>query len=204
MPLLQSSLNIAAASSWTAVPFYSVAASVQALSGIPRSWMLEEMLNYFPDTDERVRSLRYSLDAQLLNPMALAMEGHQCRVTREVQARSFEATLNIDNRGVYYKCYVPSSVALGTTVDGNAAPPSVIRGRLPGLSQYVQLRAYDDSLERDTSLQPVAVSNPLLFTMTGTGYPQTTTAAPVQFPNTVSLVLSNLPDAARAWPGRHR
>ena len=178
--------------------------------------MLEEMLNYFPDTDERVRSLKYSLDAQLLNPMALGMEGHQRRVAREIQARSFNAPLNIDNRGVYYKCYVPSSVVLGTTADGNAAPPSMISGRLPGLSQYVQLRAYDDSLpvasrlERDTSLQPVAVSDPLLFTMTGTDYPQVLDAeAPIAFPNTISLVLSNLPASAgvveviltgMAWP----
>jgi hypothetical protein len=166
--------------------------------------MLEEMLNYFPDTDERVRSLKYSLDAQLLNPMALGMEGHQRRVTREVRARSFAAPLNLDNRGVYYKCYVPPSLNLAITPDGRATPPQTVIGQLPGLSEYVTLQPYDDTLpvptriEFDSSLGPVPLSSPLIFAADGTDYPQTLTPGPLAFPNRVSLVLSGLPDAAGA------
>lgn len=112
----------------------------QALAGPLRSWLLEELLNYFPDTDLRVRNLKYSLDAQLLNPVALGMEDHLRRFDREVRSRSFQAPLNIDNRGVYYKCLVPPSFSLGLTADGVLAAPQNVRGRLQGSAQYVQLR----------------------------------------------------------------
>ena len=80
---------------------------------------------------------------------------------------------------------------------------------------YFRAEPYDDvlpvasRLERDVSRSPVRYTTPLLFTITGNGYPQTAVPSTVQFANTVTLVLSNLPDSAggvqvrisgTAWP----
>jgi hypothetical protein len=167
-----------------------------------RSWRTEELLNYFPDTDIRVRNLKYSLDAQLLNEAGLALDDHQQRYDREVRSRSFRSPLNIDNRGVYYSCKVPATFHLGSTPDGVLAPPQTIRGRISG-SEFVQLRPYDDALpvasriDRSTSRSPVKFTNPQLFTITGDNYPKAIGETEVQFPNRVYLRLENMPDAGR-------
>jgi hypothetical protein len=80
----------------------------------------------------------------------------------------------------------------------------MIQGCLPGLRQYVTLQPYDDRLpvparaEFDASRAPVAVNDPLLFTLAGNDYPQRVASGAIAFPNRISLTLYRLPSTAGA------
>src|ERR1035441_10631606 len=85
-----------------------------------RSHLTQGLLNYFDETDARVRETANTLDAQLLNTAAVSLEAHQLRVQREVDGR-FLATcpLNLDNLGIYYRVQIPVNFLLSTDANGN-------------------------------------------------------------------------------------
>ena len=144
-----------------------------------RSHLTQTFLNYFDETDSRVRELPYTLDAQLLNSMATGLEDNALRLDRELRGRFLaRVPLNLDNRGVYYSLRIPAGVTLPQDSSGVLLPPTLVEGRSAGGS-WVTLTEYNDqlpvpsSLVVDDSMPPVRLSDPVLCTLTGTGNPQT-------------------------------
>jgi hypothetical protein len=137
------------------------------------------LLNYFDDTDVRVREMPWTIDAQLLNAMAQSMEMSSMRTNREIKGRFLtQCPLLLDNRGVYYAVRIPSSVVLPTDSSGNLLPLSSVVG-IDSVGGRHPLTLYDDTLpvpsgiELDTTTMPVPMNSPLLFSTVGTGATQT-------------------------------
>jgi hypothetical protein len=153
-----------------------------------RSHRLQELLNYFPDTDPRVREGASTLDAQLLNAFATAIEDQESRFRRELDAR-FLATcpLNLDNHGVWHRLIVPP----GQSLDNNA-----IRGCLKD-GRVVDLQPFDEGLPVPARIEAdlenlVPCENPVVFSLDGDGNPVELSPAPLEFPNRISVEAVNL------------
>ncbi len=160
------------------------------------SYLTQKLLNYFPDTDIRIRENPISLGAQLLNAVGFQMENQQRKIQRELRALNLsDMPMNIDNGGVYYATLVPVSFTLPVDSQGNLLPPTYIQGTLlsPGDNTLVNLTAYDDTLPiptrvaLDPVVQPVALSNPQLINITGTGNPQSFTPGTLPLPNCLTF-----------------
>src|SRR3954452_23237111 len=81
-----------------------------------RSFLLQFLLNYFDDYDQRERRGTSTLDAQLLNPLARQLEDLQMRIRREYSVLNMRGVpLNLDNRGTYYKVQVQDTYNFGVT-----------------------------------------------------------------------------------------
>lgn len=157
------------------------------------SYLVQQMLNYFPYTDVRIRENPVTLGAQLLNAVGNQMENQQRQITRELRALNFsDMPMNIDNGGVYYATLVPQSFPLATDTQGNLLPPTTIQGQLPGPT-FVTLVPYDDTLpvptrfSLDSVVQPVTLSNPQLINTVGTGNPMTFNFGPLALPNCLTF-----------------
>jgi hypothetical protein len=144
-----------------------------------RSYLTQIFLNYFDDSDTRVREMPWTIDAQLLNSMAQSMEMSSMRINREIKGRYLtQCPLLLDNKGVYYSVKIPSSVVLPTDSAGNLLPLSSVIG-IDAKGGRHTLSLYDDTLPvpsritLDTTAMPVAMSNPVLFNITGNGNAQT-------------------------------
>jgi hypothetical protein len=131
-----------------------------------RSHLTQVMQNYFDPKDVRPREGRYVLDAQLLNVPAQALEVADMKFDREISSTSLNrCAANIDNRGVYYKQALPPSFDFTTE--------HAVQGELG--SGPVALQPYDDTLpvptrvEADSRFSPVALRQPVLFTLSGYG-----------------------------------
>lgn len=161
-----------------------------------KSHFTQGMLNYFDDTDIRVRTLPYTLDAQLLNSFAQSMEGNNLRVTREVGSRTLKTCpLNIDNLGVYYAFQIPSNVPLPTDSAGNILPLTSVSA-LSGvdwipLSNYSDILPVPSRIQIDTTVDVVPMTSPILFEMTGTDDPQIVTPT-MPLPNRILFWLDQL------------
>ena len=80
------------------------AATAPATPVLPsyRSHRTQVLLNYFDISDQRVREEPYSIDAQLLNTAAIALDDSQQRIAREIASRTLATCpTGIDNRGLY-------------------------------------------------------------------------------------------------------
>lgn len=139
------------------------------------SHLTQVMLNYYPDTDIRVRENPVTVVAQLLNSIANPMELQNMQIQRELRALNLsDVPMNIDNGGVYYGALVPLSFNLPYDAQGNLLPPTTIKGQIVG-GPLVTLTAYDDTLPvptriyQDSSIPAVALSNPQLINVTGDG-----------------------------------
>ena len=160
-----------------------------------RSPLTQQILNYFDIEDTRLRRSTAGLEVQLVNPMALELEESKLRVDRESRRGLANVPLNIDNRGVYYRFPIPSSVTLPVGQDGVLIPPAIVQGFLNGT--WVNLTSYDDTLPapKRISVDPdrasVPLSNRLLFSMSASG---TAPAFDLPIPNTLSFSLENVTD----------
>lgn len=132
-----------------------------------RSHWTQILLNYFDEKDTRVREGAYTIDAQFLNTSAQQMESSARRLSREINAsRLTNCPANIDNRGVYYEQSLPTSFnyGLGTHV------VQATRG-----ADAITLTPYEDELPvpvrvvTDPNFTPVAMTNPVLFQISGEG-----------------------------------
>lgn len=128
------------------------------------------LLNYFDSADQRIREQPYTIDAQLLNTAAIALDDNEQRVGREVAA-SLLATCptGLDNQGVYYAVKLDPDFLLSS---GQTTLTQILGTRG---SQQVTLSPYDDRLpipswyEEDLTRTRTPLSDPLLFDITGTG-----------------------------------
>lgn len=159
------------------------------------------MLNYFDDADVRVRELPYSLDAQLLNSAATALEDNEQRVLRELRARdTSQVPLNIDSAGVYHALRIPPSVVLPKDGLGHVQAPAVIEGLLPDGVTWQALRKYDDRLPipqrvtLDSSRSAIPLSSPELFNVLGDGGPVRIGPIPLPLPARIHLWLEQSGD----------
>lgn len=157
------------------------------------SYLTQQLLNYFPDTDVRIRENPVTIGAQLLNAVAIQMENQQRQIIRELRALNLsDMPMNIDNGGVYYATLVPQSFPLSTDAQGNLLPPTTIQGELPN-SSFVTLVPYDDTLPVPTRItldlvvQPVALSNPQLINTVGTGNPVSFIPGTLALPNSLTF-----------------
>jgi hypothetical protein len=73
-----------------------------------RSHLTQELLNYFDETDVRTREIPWTIEAQLLNAAACAIEESDLRISREIRSTQLgRAPLNLDNRGVWRRIQIP-------------------------------------------------------------------------------------------------
>lgn len=164
------------------------------------SHLTQVALNYFPDTDVRIRENPVSLGAQLLNSIAFQMEGQNTRLTRELRAFNMsDMPMNIDNTGVYYATLVPSDFSLPIDDQGNLLPPTFIKGRLLETSvSLIDLIPYDDTLpvptriSLDPTLKSVVLSNPQIVNTIGNGAPQSFTPGVLPLPNYLTFSIQDM------------
>lgn len=156
------------------------------------SHITQKLINYFPDTDIRMRENPVTLGAQLLNSVAYQMEQQQVKINRELRAFNLsDMPMNIDNGGVYYATRVPLSFPLENDSQGNLLPPAVIQGQLleSSTDPLITLVPYNDTLpvptriSLDPIVQPTALSTPILITTTGNGIPQSFNPGILAIPN---------------------
>lgn len=137
-----------------------------------RSHITQAMQNYFDINDIRTRGNPTSLEVQLLNMAALEIEDLTLRMNRESSQTLQTVPVNIDNGGVYYGASVPSSLLTG--------PDQTSFNSVIGISGNVQttLLPYVDTLPVPSRLvidsaNIVALTNPIMFSILGTGDPFT-------------------------------
>ena len=186
-----------------------------------RSHLNQGLLNYFDETDTRVRETANTLDAQLLNAAAVSLEAHQLRVRREIDGR-FLATcpLNLDNLGVYYRVQIPVSFHLANDAAGNLLPPASVIGKIN--SEAVPLFPFEDTLLAPAAVQhagtPIPLASPKLTTIlaqdfTVPTWPPSPMALPTpnrlsfwvqglqELQGSVILVVEGSPHPQPLWPG---
>lgn len=156
-------------------------AVVAATATVYRSHRTQVLLNYFDITDQRVREEPYTIDAQLLNTAAMALDDSQLRISREIAPRSLATCpVGLDNQGVYFKVALPN----GFTIDSGQTQLQQVTGTINGAQVTVQ--PYDDRLpvpssySADPTFSPVSMANPVLFDVTGNGDSTTRIWNPVQ------------------------
>jgi hypothetical protein len=137
---------------------------------MPYSHRTQALLNYFDENDTRVREIPYTIDAQLLNTVALSLDDLELRVKREISSRALRTTpVHIDNRGVYFGAKVPNTFVL----PAEGSPDPLIEGNTG--SGWVALTEYDDLLPvpagivRDPAVAPIALTNPVILDISGAG-----------------------------------
>ena len=172
-----------------------------------RSYLTQDLQNYFDDSDARIRGFRSTLDAQLLNAAAVPMETHGLRMRREIAGR-YPATcpLNLDSRGVYTRAQLPVGFVLDTDADGNLQLPAGTAVYGTRGTQVLPLPVFDDTLpvptriELDSQRQPVSLANPVLWQS-----PEIVSANPVApqvlegVPLEASLGVLGLPNRLSIW-----
>lgn len=138
----------------------------------PYSHLTQQLLNYYDPTDARVRNYRTTIDSQLFNIAANAMEDLDLRYTREVQSRFVQTCpLHIDNQGVYTAAPLPNDFVLPD--EGSNPPLNSVQGLRNGA--WVALQPYDDRLPKptrvaiDTTRKVTAMDSPKLFDWTSDG-----------------------------------
>src|SRR5271170_2830704 len=159
------------------------------------STLTQQLLNYFPDTDIRVRENPITISAQLLNSVAFQMEEQNLRINREIRALNLsDVPMNIDNEGVYYAALVPLAFDLPSNAQGVLLPPANIQGQILG-GPLVTLVAYDDTLPvptritQDLTIPSVPLTNPQLINVTGNGNPMTFNPAAMPMPNYLTFAI---------------
>ena len=124
------------------------------------------MQNYFDPNDRRSRENPFCLEAQLLNLAAVPLEDLDLRITREINQTLQTVPLNIDNQGVYFGSRIPQDLL----TDLNQTVLNSVTGHTGDVART--LVPFDDTLPVPTRLEvieSVALSEPILFTIIGTG-----------------------------------
>lgn len=162
------------------------------------SHITQKLLNYFPDTDLRIRENPVSLGAQLLNAVAFQMEQQNTRITRELRALNLsDVPMNIDNGGVYFGARVPLSFNLPIDSQGNLLPPTQVKGQIPG-GALVTLTAYNDFIPvptratQDLTIPAVSLTNPQLINITGDGNPKSFAPGQMPIPNFLTFTIQGM------------
>lgn len=154
-----------------------------------RSPRTQEMLNYFDPADSRVRESQATVDAQLLNAAALALDDFELRSRREIASRSpFTSPAHLDNRGLWYQARIPPSYTL---------PPDPGSITVEGLrdGDWIPLPPYDDRLpvpariELDPSREPVPLTDPVIADLEGSGSLVSVSPGELALPNRLSFWL---------------
>lgn len=156
---------------------------------------------YFDDADVRIRRGTSTLDAHLLNPLALSLEKLLLRLRREQSVLSLhKAPLNLDDHGVYYKLQIPETYEFQVRADGTFMPPTV---RVYTAEERWRLATeYDDMLPVPSGISlggdAIPCSSFFIFNEEGNGFQQEFRPGDVVFPNHLYLQVEG-PDA-----GEHR
>lgn len=162
------------------------------------SHVTQVLLNYFPDTDVRIRENPITVGAQLINSVAYQIENQQHRINREVRALNMsDMPMNIDNQGVYYATRVPLSFTLPVDSQGTLQPPTTIQGQIQS-GPLVTLVPYDDTIpvptrcSQDSGIKPVALPNPQLINIVGDGNPKSFSFGTLPLPNCLTFRIKGL------------
>lgn len=160
-----------------------------------RPFLLQALMNYFDDADARVRQNRNSLDAQLLGPLASALESIQMRLNREQASTDpRNCPLNIDNFGIYHKLQVPDTYEFAAAADGSILPPSI--RAFTAEKRWKMLSQYDDFLPVPSGVQiagdPVPCRSLIVYELAGDGLKQESMVGKLAFPNRLYLRIDNL------------
>lgn len=127
-----------------------------------RSHLTQELLNYFDSADPYIRQGQSTLDAQLLNTVACEMESLERRIRLGRDAKYVSTCpLNIDNRGVWHRVIVPSSLGEVRQVRG------YVDGTWINLRQYSAELPIPSRIEIERTIDPAIHSSPVLFSIAG-------------------------------------
>lgn len=133
-----------------------------------RSHLTQVMQNYFDATDVRSRENPTSLEAQILNMAALSLEDLTSRITRESNQTLQTVPVNIDNGGVYYTSRVPEAFLTGPDQKSLNSVIGKLGSVETTLTIYDDTRPIPSRIELDSN-NSVTMSDPILFTIIGTG-----------------------------------
>ena len=162
-----------------------------------RSFLVQALLNYFDDADVRVRESQNSLDAQLLAPLADALEDTRLRLVREQSATDIaNVPLNIDNFGSYYKVQIADTYEFSADANGTLLPPTI--RVFTKEKRWKFITPYDDFVPvpsgAEVAGEPIACPTLFVFRLDGNGYKQESSIGPISFPNQLFLRIENLGD----------
>lgn len=150
-----------------------------------KSHLLQELLNYFDRNDIRVRENPFTIDAQLLNLLAVGVEQIQLKLARESKI-NLESPCNIDNGGVYYGF---------TSAQPFLTEVSTVTGIING-TQTV-FTEFDDTLpvpsELSISNNTYQLSNPILMSFIGTGDLINESIGVLPYPEKLNFFVSGIP-----------
>ena len=168
------------------------------LSKPKRSFLLQALLNYFDDADRRVREPRFSLDAQLLNPLANSIEKLEMRLDREQAVTDvMNCPINVDNFGTYFKLQVPDTYEFTAGADGVLQPPAI--RVFTAEKRWKSITAYDDMLPVPSKIEvggdPIACNSLVVYSLDGNSLKQEDSIGKISFPNYLHLKIDNLGDA---------
>jgi hypothetical protein len=152
--------------------------------GLRRSHRVQELLNYFDLNDLRIRKHPYSIDAQLLNLAATGYDDINIRHSRELKQNLMSVPTEIDNNGVYYQLTIPDGVQFDTVV-GHIGTTDYV------LTQYDDVLPVPKLLRFSPSQQSVPFTNPIMFTIVGTGDTVRQEYRPIVLTDLGSLVIPN-------------
>lgn len=160
-----------------------------------RPFLLQALLNYFDDADVRVRESRNSLDAQLLGPLASALESIQMRLAREQASTDpRNCPLNVDNFGVYHKIQIPDTYEFAAAANGSLLPPSI--RAFTAEKRWKILSEYNDFLPTPSAVEiagdPVPCRSLFVYELDGDGLKQESALGKLAFPNRLYLRIANL------------
>jgi hypothetical protein len=121
------------------------------------SHLTQQFQNYFDQEDVRVRSLKHTIDHQLLNVAATSLERASFEVERRVRpAGASYVPLNIDSRGVYHQLYLPPDISDFKGIEANKE------------SVWVVLKEYSDELQVPSTLALATDTEPIRFSAADT------------------------------------
>lgn len=149
------------------------------------------MLNYLDETDVRSREIPWTIEAQLLNAAACALDESDLRLSREVRAcQKGKTPLNLDNRGVWHQVQVPyASGAIGSF-------QGVIDGQVINLKPYDDLFPAPTRVSSDSARSIVPLADLLLFSVDGDGLPRNSGPISLAIPNRLYLWVEGLESGA--------
>lgn len=152
-----------------------------------RSHTTQELLNYFDESDVRTRETPWTIEAQLLNAAACAIDEADVRLSREADSvRPGRVPLNLDNRGVWRRVQVPYGMQAVSSVTG------VRDGHEIALRPYDPFFPVPSGIAGDPDREIVPLADPLLWAFNGNGLPLGSGPLKLAVPNRVWFTIEAL------------
>lgn len=163
-------------------------------SGLYISHLTQRMLNYFDSEDQRIRGVQHTIDHQLLNVAATALEKSSFLMNRFASSTKVNGVpVNLDSRGIYYHIYVPPELSKFSKVEANRD------------SIWVTLAPFDDVLMVPSSAKVDSARKAIRFVESDATLATLTSSSPsarldasLKLPGPLSIEVAGMPDDLEA------